>query len=236
MVSPGGGNREAQPRGPLAPGLVGGQLLPLDLHGVLSGAPPDRFRGPPGALGQHVSETFAAGDPADHFQEQVRIVPPQPDTPGVLLGEQAPLEALHRPGEGDSSGDRVQTQGVAQLVGLHHRHTVFDAQLSPQRGDRFVLWSPVLPGHPVLSPFAFHQALAGHGAGIAGAAARADHVLQGLPRQTLGRVERAVLMVEGRQVSRVARGKHSPGGAVVVHEGKPRFASSAPGVPGGQLL
>ena len=89
------GVEHLRPPGPVivAPGGV-------SLHGVdrgVGGGAPDLLRDPLDALGEEVPEALALGDHLEEFHDSPDVPPGYLESPGLLLGDPALLEALHEP-------------------------------------------------------------------------------------------------------------------------------------------
>ena len=125
------------------------------------------FRGQPlAAFREPVAEPLAVRHVFEEPQHGRRIAPLERST-DIRLTQESFLHALEGERERDACGYRVQSQLVAEHVGLEHDARVADAQHGPQREDGLVLGE--LP-HEAVELAAFHQVIlaARHGAFEAG--------------------------------------------------------------------
>src|SRR5215470_7881708 len=90
------------------------------MHGPGFSASPEPLRGAAAAFGEEVAEAASFPNALEAFQER-RIIPKAQGYPAsILQGQKTLFEALHGPGDGDTSANSVHPQFVAERRGTYH--------------------------------------------------------------------------------------------------------------------
>ena len=197
VIRPGGRERVGERQALLPARVVHRELLPLDVHREPLGAAAEPLRRALDALAEELADPFPAADQVDHLLHRLGAAPDELDPARVGLGDDAVLVALHREGDGDSRGDRVEHVLRQELIDLGERVEVADPAERSGGRERLVLGPAELRRHPEL--LHLDLPLARHHAGVAGAAVDEDGLRHLLAADRLGVLEGAVAEIPGRQ-------------------------------------
>ena len=116
VVGAPGVHRQAERHGVHGARLIAGQFQALDVRCELRRAAADLLRRPPRALGEQGTKAVTCAGLRQRPHQRARVAEPQP-----RRIDQAPLGALHRPGDRAARRDGVQAQFVTQGAGGEHR-------------------------------------------------------------------------------------------------------------------
>ena len=119
-------------------GIVHRQLGTVDVDGILFAPPSDPFRRFTCPIGENRAEATPLAHLFDDVQRGGRIAPGECNAAGLLLVDDAPVEAFHRKRDGRTDGNRIQTITIAQVDGFHHGFQVIIQAQRPQRIETLV--------------------------------------------------------------------------------------------------
>ena len=189
-----------------AAGVVGGDGLPLDLHGQLGVAEGLHEAGR--ALGGLVAQTLPVGDHLQELALALHVAELEP----LLFGDVALLGGLHQGGDHVTRLDGVEAKGVAQVDGVAHPGAVGRAGVGSQAPGRLVL--DRLEADRLAVEVDLDHLLAGHRAGVAGVVLDQDVLADGLAGDLARGLPAGVLGVEGGQRADGVGDVHQHVGAV----------------------